>query len=137
MWLRTVNVNDAWGQAQVGGPSLDALFSHLASSPLTELGLQGMTALATFVTHAGMQQRPLTELRLFGLGDAAVDLLVSHHDRLAQVDRIVLEDGELGRRHAELSNRFGGRLRRVQGTFAALEAGDDLRYSIFDAPGWK
>lgn len=136
LWLRAVNVNDAWGQAQVG-PSLDDLFNHLGSSPLRELGLQGATAFAAFVTHAGMASRELAELRLFGLGDAAVDLLLSHHDRLARVDRIVLEDGEMGRRFGELTGRFGSRLRRVQGIFTAIEEGDDLRYSIFDAPGWR
>lgn len=138
LWLRAVKFNDAWGQPQEG-PSLDDLLDHLADSPLTELGLQGPTALATFLTHAKMAGRPLTELRLFCLGESGVDLLLSHHARLDEVERIVIEDGEIGRRHADLSSRYGARLRRCQGTFAAYGEGDgsDLRESIFDAPEWS
>lgn len=136
LWLRAVNINDAWGQAMVG-PSLDALLDRLASSSVRELGLQGSSALATFFTHQGMLQRELAELRLFALGDSAVDLLLEHADRLAKVSRIVLEDGEIGRRYGELSSRYGSRLRRCQGVFTAVEEGDDVRYSIFDAPGWR
>jgi hypothetical protein len=135
LWIRATKLNDAWGEARIG-PSLDDIFDHLASSPLSELGLQGATALATFVTHAGMSQRPLTELRLFQFGDSAVDMLLNHRERLAHVERIVLEDGEIGRRYAELAKCFGSRLRRCQGTFAALDGGDGsyLRTSVFDDP---
>jgi predicted DNA-binding WGR domain protein len=138
LWVRAIKLNDAWGEAQIG-PSLDDIFDHLARSPLAELGLQGATALATFLTHDGISKRPLAELRLFCFGDSAVDMLLTHHERLAQVDRIVLEDGEIGRRYAELTKCFGSRLHRCQGTFAALDGSEssDVRMSIFDHPNWS
>ncbi|MFO7567143.1 MAG: hypothetical protein R6X02_31145 [Enhygromyxa sp.] len=138
LWLRAVKFNDAWGHP-AEGPSLDELLDHLCGTPLSELGLQGQTALVTFLTHAGMAGRPLNELRLFCLGDSSVDLLLSHHDRLAAVERIVLEDGDIGPRFDELKRRFGDRVRRCQGTFAAFEDSDGsyLRESVFDAPGWS
>jgi hypothetical protein len=137
LWIRATKLNDAWSETHVG-PSLDDVFDHLASSPLSELGLQGATALATFLTHAGISRRPLAELRLFQFGDSAVDMLLNHHERLAQVERIVLEDGEIGRRYAELAKCLGSRLRRCQGIFAALDGGDGsyLRTSVFDDPNW-
>jgi hypothetical protein len=137
LWVRAVKFNDPWGQAE-DGPSLDDLLDRLCDSPLTELGLHGPTALATFLTHAGMARHKLVELRLFCLGDSAVDLLLSRHERLAEVERIVIEDGEIGRRFDELKLRFGDRLRRCQGTFASIEDSDGsyLRESVFDAPGW-
>lgn len=135
LWLRATNFNDAWGQPQEG-PSLDDLLDHLCSSPLTELGLQGSTALATFLTHARMATHQLAELRLFCLGNADIDLLLAHHHRLDAVERIVLEDPELGRRFDELERRFGGRLRKCRGTFAALDDGtvDPRREFLMEEP---
>ncbi len=137
LWLRAIKFNDPWNHAHAG-PGLDEILDHLAGAPICELGLQGATALGVYLTHAKRSCARLRELRLFCIGDAAVDLLLDHHARLAEVERIVIEDGEIGPRYAELQRRFGARLRRCQGTFAALDDddGSDLRVSIFDAPGW-
>jgi predicted DNA-binding WGR domain protein len=137
MWLRTLDLDDPWAHVREGASLVDVL-EHLASSPIVELGLQGPTALAIFLEFAQTQPTRLTELRLFRLGDAAVDLLIAGYDLLADVERIVLEDARIERRWDELRARYGTRVRRVAGVFEAVD-GDhsDLRGSLFDAAAWR
>lgn len=135
LWLRSAHLHDPWSRPS-DAPELDDILDTLEGAPLTELGLQGPTALATLLRRPPLK---LTELRLFNLGDSAVDLLLSAHDQLAKVDRIILEDTQIGRRWSELITRYRTRIRRCKGTFTAAQDNDgtDLRESIFDAPGWR
>jgi len=139
LWVRTTNLNDPWSRI-TDGPDLEQILDALTRAPIAELGLQGPSALAILLQWQRARASPvvLTELRLFNLGDSAVDLLLDHAEELAAVERIVIEDGRIGARWSALTARYGDRIRRCPGTFTALADGDgsDLRESIFDAPGW-
>src|SRR5690606_27974248 len=135
LWLRTAHLHDPWSRPS-DGPQLDDILDTLTHSPITELGLQGPTALATLLRRPPIA---LTELRLFNLGDSAVDLLLEAHDRLIEVEKIVIEDSQIGRRWADLHPRLRCRLRRRKGTYTAAKDSDgsDFRNSIFDACEWR
>lgn len=137
LWLRATNFNDPW--AEGGGEQLDALLEVLQRSPLRELGLQGPTALERLIWLAVSTPLRLTELRLFGLGESSVDSLIDAHMYFDDVERIVLEDTQIGRRWPELQRCYGSRLHRCDETFGVVgeRTGNMLTESLFDAPGWK
>lgn len=137
LWLRSTNLNDPW--ADGGGEQLDELLEALQASPLCELGLQGPTALDRLIWRAVSAPLRLAELRLFGLGEGSVDSLLDASDYFKEIDRIVLEDTQIGKRWPELERRYGARLHRCSETFGVVgeRTGNMLTESLFDAPGWK
>jgi hypothetical protein len=137
LWLRSTSLNDPW--AEGGGAQLDALLERLQSSPLRELGLQGPTALERLIWLAVSTPLRLLELRLFGLGEGAVDPLIDAHIYFEGVERIVLEDTQISRRWPELQRQYGSRLHRCTETFGVIgdRTGNMLTESLFDAPGWR
>ncbi len=137
LWLRAINLNDPW--ADGGGAQLDELLESLQNSPLRELGLQGPTALERLIWQAVSVPLVLSELRLFGLGESAVDPLLDAHMYFEGVERIVLEDTQISKRWPELQRLYGSRLHRCSETFGVIgeRTGSLLTESLFDAPGWK
>jgi predicted DNA-binding WGR domain protein len=136
LWLRSTNVADPWAEA--GGAELDELLQALQASPLCELGLQGKTAIDRLIWLAVSAPLRLTELRLFGVGDASVDMLLDACDYFDGVERIVLEGTQISPRWPELQQRYGSRLQLCNETFGVIgeRTGNMLTESIFDAPGW-
>lgn len=137
LWLRSTNLPDPW--ADGGGAQLDALLAALQASPIRELGLQGPTALERLIWQAVSAPLRLTELRLFGLGEAAVDQLIDAQMYFEGIDRIVLEDTQINRRWPELQRHYGVRLQRCRDTFGVVgdRSGDMLTESVFDSPGFR
>ncbi|KIG13453.1 WGR domain protein [Enhygromyxa salina] len=143
LWLRCTHINDPWSNAggpglDNEGPNLDELLVALTQTRLRELGLQGPSALDRVLEFAINRPLKLTELRLFGLTDNAVDALLEAHEFFGDIDRIVLEQCESVRRWPELQRRYGAQLHTCDQTFGVVgeREGDDLRESLFDAPGW-
>jgi hypothetical protein len=137
LWIRCTQHKDPWSSGE--GPELDELLVAMSQAPLRELGLQGPTALDRVLEYAIGYPLELAELRLFGLGEAAVDALLEAHDFFMGVDRIVLESCDIVRRLPELERRYGARLHRCSETFGVVgeRDGSDLREALFDAPGWR
>ncbi|PRP91539.1 hypothetical protein ENSA5_54150 [Enhygromyxa salina] len=138
LWIRCTNNQDPWASGDE--PNLDAALEILTETTrLRELGLQGRTALERVLEFARASPLVLAELRLFDLGDGAVDSLIEAHDHFDGVGRVVLEDTQIGGRWSELRRRYGARIQRCDETFGVVgqRDGNDLRESIFDAPGWK
>ena len=136
LWLRAIRINDPWSDA--GGAHLDALLETLQNSPIRELGLQGPAALERLVWMAVSVPLRLTELRLFGLDDGAVDPLLDAHPYFEGIDRIVLEDKPILRRWPELQRLYGSRIQRCKEPFGVVgeRTGSVFTEPVFDIPGF-
>ena len=138
LWLRSTRLRDPWSAVREGA-GIGELLASLEHKSIRELGLQGPAALLALVSYASDHPLELDELRLARLGDAEADALIDAHSALEGVDRLVIEEGHFNQRWRDVVVRYGARLHLTEQTFGLVGegVGDDVRESIFDAPGWS